>query len=68
MKRNELDRISEAIEIECSIQCSKCRKIKSTMQTDEYYYGEELLESGWRATINNIYCPECAKKYLKPKK
>jgi hypothetical protein len=64
----ELDRMSEAIEVECTIECSKCKKHNGSMQTDEYYFGEELLELGWRATSQNVYCPDCARKYLKPMK
>ena len=63
----ELDRMQEGIMVECSIECNKCRKTNSVMQTDEYYFSEELLELGWRATPHNIYCPACAKKYLKSK-
>ena len=64
----ELDRMQEGIMVECSIRCNKCGKENSVMQTDEYYFSEELLELGWRATIKNIYCPKCAIKYIKPKK
>jgi hypothetical protein len=61
----ELDRMQEAIMVECTIQCSKCGKTYGPFVDDEYNFSEHCLDLGWRATPNNIYCPECAKKYLK---
>ena len=61
----EVDYIAEAIEIECTIRCSKCRNTQTNVQTDEYYFSDELMEYGWRATKHHVYCPDCAKKYIK---
>jgi hypothetical protein len=63
----EVDFMQEAIVIEVEIQCTKCGRKIGNCQTDEFYFAEELMEFGWRATANNIYCPDCAKKYLKAK-
>ena len=64
----ELERIDKAIVIDLSIKCSKCNKISGGWCYNEYNFSEDLLELGWRATVKNIYCPECAKKYLKNEK
>lgn len=64
----EVDILQEQIVVECTVQCTKCRKTQVDMQTDEFYFADELMEGGWRATKNNVYCPECAKKHLKSNK
>ena len=47
-----------------TIICSSCKA------TDEIHddYVDFFYQNGWRATISKCYCPDCAKKYLKPKK
>jgi Zn finger protein HypA/HybF involved in hydrogenase expression len=64
----EIELLSEAIVVSVEIQCTKCKRTEVNFQTDEFYFADELMEGGWRATKNNIYCPDCAKKYLKVKK
>lgn len=50
------------IEISADINCSNCKKSDSCWQNpgEDYFFNE-----GWRATRDNCYCPECAKKKLK---
>ena len=55
----------EAIETKYVIECSKCSNKEIGFETYEDYFAEELIELGWRATENTIYCPVCAKKFLK---
>ncbi len=51
---------------ETTVECGKCKTISGHMG-DADYASERFFEEGWKATPNNIYCPKCAKKYLKSK-
>ena len=51
----------------CTITCSSCGKDEQTYNSDAYYDQDKFFEKGWRATVDNVYCPECAPKKLKPK-
>lgn len=62
-KEYEPEDLIDFIELEASIECSKCKKGDMVMYSDT---GEDyFFEAGWRATKDNVYCPECAKKKLK---
>lgn len=47
-----------------NICCTKCSETTTTWG-DESNASDEFFDKGWRATPNNTYCPECAKKILK---
>jgi hypothetical protein len=42
-----------------SIECTKCDKV----ETGFTLACNLLYNDGWRATRNNVYCPDCAKKF-----
>ncbi len=65
MKKYKPQDLEDAIETVCSISCSKCKSDDGAYNTDEFYASQDLFKKGWRATDKNIYCPKCAKKYLK---
>ena len=67
-KETQLENLSESILVEVSIECDKCKKVNGAQFTDEYYFAEELYSEGWRCPAGKVYCPVCAKKYLKPVK
>lgn len=46
------------------INCSKCSNYDGS-QNELDYTKHIFFKKGWRATKNNVYCPICAKKYLK---
>ena len=50
---------------EVSIECTKCKKVDGEYNSDLYFAAPNFFSKGWRATSQNCYCPECAKKYLK---
>ncbi len=63
---NESDKIRDNIMMQVEITCTKCGRTDTDF-SDEFYFSEKLIKEGWRATLNNIYCPYCA-LILKPKK
>lgn len=64
-KKKELRNLAESTLVEVSIECDKCKKANGTQFTDEDYFAEELYSKGWRCPVSKVYCPDCAKKYLK---
>lgn len=64
-KKYNADQLEDNILIEASIECTKCKSGDLEMHTDQYYAADEFFKKGWRATPNNVYCPKCAKTYLK---
>lgn len=66
-REKSIDRLYDAIIGGNSIECSKCRKMFSEASVDEKIVAEMCHEYGWRGAPSNIYCPECANKYLKSK-
>lgn len=54
------DKIEEAILVECSIQCQKCKKVKTDFNTDEYCFAEKLISEGWTFKRDRILCDECS--------
>lgn len=63
-RREQLVGLRDCIQIEASIECTKC--YKGTL-VDDMFGEEDAYKQGWRTTKNNCYCPLCAKKYLKSK-
>ncbi len=63
----ELSNMRDNVYTECSINCSICKDDLCEFNTNDIDFVERCLRDGWRATGNNIYCPICAKKRLKPK-
>ena len=69
-KLSKTDRIKnilwDNIESEHSIRCSKCNYIgKIINYSDEWDAVDEFYNKGWRTGKTFVYCPSCAKKYLK---
>jgi len=64
----EIDWLQEEILIEASILCTSCKLRRGNINIDDYSFAELLIAEGWRHTPNNVYCPSCAKKKLKPRK
>lgn len=61
----DIYRLYDAIEVTSAIVCSKCG-VKEILALDAEEAAEFFAINGrWRGTPNNIYCPSCAKKYLK---
>ena len=54
------DKIQEAILVECSIQCQKCKKEKKEYDTDDYYFAEKLIREGWTFKRDRILCDDCS--------
>jgi hypothetical protein len=55
------DKIQEAILVECSIQCQKCKKNEVDYNTDDYYFSEKLIQKGWTFKRDRILCNDCNK-------
>jgi len=65
----EFDNILGWTESEHSIRCSKCGCVDTKHMIDEAYYAvENFITDGWRCPKEKVYCPSCAKKYLKSTK
>lgn len=64
MNKEELltSRLSDAIEVELRIYCTKCKNVEREYFGDEFYWCDHLINLGWYATEKNIYCPSCNKK------
>lgn len=57
------DKVQEAILVEFSIQCQKCKKDKKEYNTEDYYFAEKLISCGWTFKRGRILCGECSKNY-----
>lgn len=64
MREYDQFQLMDALREMCEIECSKCSKSSSADGRLDVA-AEQLFDDGWRATAKNIYCPVCAKKYLK---
>lgn len=60
--------IAEFVMVEAHLECStpNCRSVIGDWHTDEYDIARLAINKGWRAGRENVYCPKCAKKKLKP--
>lgn len=56
------DNIQEAILVECSIQCQKCKKILKEYNIDDYSFAEKLISKGWTVKRNKVLCDECSQQ------
>jgi len=54
------DKVQEAILVECSIQCQKCKKVEKDYNTDDYYFAEKIIHKGWTFKRDRILCDECS--------
>lgn len=54
------EEVQEAIMVECSIQCEKCKKVEKYYGSDDYYFAERLIDKGWTFKRNRILCDECS--------
>jgi hypothetical protein len=64
----ERGKISEFVEVEATLLCTKKGCTSSLGGYDEYDVSSKAYESGWRVRGYIVYCPNCVKKYLKKKK
>ena len=64
----ELFNMLDNVYSEHTVMCSLCGDHLSQLNTDDHDFAERCIRDGWRATDNNVYCPSCASKRLKPKK
>jgi len=55
----------EAMEVCCTINCSKCDTHKDYHGVDDYDAAEIAIGEGWYATDRNVYCKNCNEKRLK---
>lgn len=53
------------IMMECSIECSKCKKGNTLMLVDEFEAQEDFFKEGWRQVDEECLCPKCFKKLKK---
>lgn len=53
--------------IECisMIKCSKCNVIETIALDADEAAEQFIITGGWKATAKSVYCPKCAKKYIK---
>lgn len=58
------EQLYDSVQTTTDITCTKCRKSDITCG-DEWIACDTFFSKGWRATPNNTYCPDCAKKHLK---
>lgn len=65
---DEADILFENILSTQEIQCSRCMCTGTEHNIGDYEAAESFQRKGWRATRQNIYCPTCSEKKLKPKK
>lgn len=54
----------EFCQVTTTIECMKCNAVGGGFG-EELEVSDNLFKKGWRATPNKVYCPKCAKKYLK---
>jgi hypothetical protein len=64
----QIDKLLDYVITVCDITCTKCDYFSSLSMVDDYSAAERFSDDGWHATDNHVYCPQCAKKYLKKKK
>lgn len=65
------DDLVDFIITEHSVDCMKCDTVEGYHGCDDSLeFADYLFKKGWRATVKTdiLYCPKCAKKYLKKKK
>jgi hypothetical protein len=63
MKNKEeriFEKVQEAVLVECSIQCQKCKKVEKDYNTDDYYFAEKLIHKGWIFKRGRILCDDCS--------
>lgn len=53
------DKMHEAILVECSIQCQKCKKEEKTYSLDDFSFADKLIKNGWTYNRDKILCNEC---------
>ena len=69
MKKERLENnILDAIEVLCSIQCTKCKHTERMYGADSYDLVDTLISDGWYATDKNVYCPKCNEDRISKKK
>jgi hypothetical protein len=66
-KGHEPIELLDYCETTVDICCSKCGTTDTVCCLDDYNAVEEFFKKGWRATLQNCYCPKCAMKYIKGK-
>lgn len=66
MRNSEVDILYQAVVCVSSIDCTRCGAIDTTL-ADDYDAAKIFHQRGWAATELHVYCPECARKYLKSK-
>ena len=68
MRKKTATDLLDSLNIEITIECSRCDKKDSVLPVDHFDAADSFFKDGWRATATMAYCPECAKKYLKSDK
>lgn len=67
-KEQEVDIAYELCETIVSFRCTSCNTHVNVHDLDTYEAAKEIIDEGWRATLNNnLYCEKCAIKKLKPR-
>lgn len=61
MKTYQPSDLVDFIHVEATIECSNCESFAIAEEEDEEYF----FNLGWRATRDNVYCPDCVTKKLK---
>lgn len=62
---NQQDLIYEYVVRSCEVVCSCCKVSEIQFNVDEFNFIESVINKGWKATHNRLYCPKCASKKLK---
>lgn len=58
-REDNINNLFDSVVEVAEINCTKC----DNSETGLVLACNLLYDDGWRATNNNVYCPECAKKF-----
>jgi hypothetical protein len=61
----EAEKLVDEIHVTCEIQCSKCKKLSTIHDLDEWLAADDFFKKGWRKKSTRVYCPECLDKKKK---
>lgn len=55
------DKVWEAVLVECSINCQKCKRNEIEYDTDDHSFTEKLIKKGWTFKRGRVICDSCNK-------
>lgn len=61
MDETQIRELSEAVESNYGIECTRCGNDTYSMSTSsQYQAAKEFYETGWRTDFDDTLCPDCA--------